>query len=179
MRSILSDTTLEDEEDDDVDDDEDIYLTLSPDDRDMSSFVFPFGPGERVVDLASRYPPVAHIPRMFELYFQRYDPIIKILHRPSVLEKFKPIMNGDTRATPGSGDEALVFAIFYGAITTLDEGECEATFEAYKETLLLRYERSLEVALTNANLLLTTELPVLQAFCVYIVSALKLRRSSS
>jgi hypothetical protein len=167
LRAILNDASLEEEDEED-----DFELGNSPpviEDRESTPFSFPFGQGDAITDMISRYPSPAHISKMLELYFRRYDGIFKVLHRPSMLKKFEPILNGGGRFAPGSTDEALAFAIFYGAVTTLEASECPPTFGADKQTLLMHYERSLEMALHNAKLLTTTELGVLQAFCIYIV----------
>ena len=70
----------------------------------------------------------------------------------------------------GNYVEALLFAMYYAAITSLSQEECLQKFHDGKSSLLARYRSGTESALSNANLLSTKEIGTLQALVVFLVS---------
>lgn len=66
--------------------------------------------------------------------------------------------------------EALLFAMYYSAITSLTPDQCVQMFQADKDLLLKRYRRDVEVALGKADVLNSTELGTLQALVIFLVS---------
>lgn len=96
--------------------------------------------------------------------------MFKILHRPSILALVSAASGGINNPVSSKSDEALLFAIYFAAITSLTEEECGAYFQQERIRLAVQYKSGLESALINADFLNTTELPTLQAFSLYLVS---------
>ncbi len=66
--------------------------------------------------------------------------------------------------------EALLFAVYYSAITSLTPEQCVQMFQSEKDLLLTKYRRGVEVALGKADFLNTTDLVTLQALVLFLVS---------
>lgn len=104
------------------------------------------------------------------LYARNCDPMFKVLHIPS-LEKL--ILNASTNVQEipyGNYVEAMLFAVYYCAVTSLTQEECLQHFQDGREHLLALYRTSTETALANADMLNTTELGTLQALVIFLVS---------
>ncbi len=73
------------------------------------------------VDLRSLHPLPSQIPFMWQVYQENVDPILKVLHVPTMTQFIRDIRKNHDKLTPST--EALMFAIYYAAITSLDEDE--------------------------------------------------------
>ena len=115
-------------------------------------------------------PPRHMIETLHDLYFQNVDPMFKVLHAPSVTDfvlRGKPYLN----YRPGDpAIEALSFAIYYAGLNSLDAPNCKQRFGEEKTELLKRYRFALEVYLARADFINTTDLAVVQAFVIFLVS---------
>ena len=65
--------------------------------------------------------------------------------------------------------QALMFAMYFAAITSLAPDECMIQFGENKEDLLKRYRFGTEQALVQAELLNSMEMVTLQALVIYLV----------
>lgn len=109
-------------------------------------------------------------------FMSNVEPMAKILHTPTLQNLVtNAIINIDDLPT-GNYVEALLFAMYYSAITTLTADQCLQNFQDERDTLLARYKAGFERALVNADFLNTTELGTLQALTIFLVSS---RRKSS
>lgn len=96
--------------------------------------------------------------------------MVKVLHIPS-LEKLILNASSNIQEIPyGNYVEAVLFAVYYCALTSLTQEECMQHFHEAREHLLARYRTGTEAALANADLLNTTELGTLQALVIFLVS---------
>ena len=68
------------------------------------------------------------------------------------------------------GFEALMFAIYAFAVTSLNPQECESKFGEPKPILLDKYRLGTQKALVRAGFLRSSDLVILQAFVLYLVS---------
>lgn len=65
--------------------------------------------------------------------------------------------------------EALLFSIYSCAVHSMTDEEVQKEFGQEKGLLQARFRTTTQKALSNAGLLKTTDLVLLQAFCLYIV----------
>jgi hypothetical protein len=111
--------------------------------------------------------------KLCQVYLQNVDPIIKILHRPSLS---KWMLEGATTYLGSSEDDyavrALESAVFYTATNTMTESQCHSAFQKSKSSLMAMRRKMCEDAIENAGLLTTRDITVLQAFILYLVSIL-------
>jgi hypothetical protein len=77
----------------------------------------------------------------------------------------------DLVCSPGAnGLEALRFAIYYAATTSVTAAQCMMQIGEERSALLARYRMSVEVALAKADFVNTVELSTLQALAIFLVS---------
>ena len=96
----------------------------------------------------------------------RVDPLIKAVHCPTFSRTLISFI--DQLSDLGPATEALLFSIYYVAVTTCTPREASKRFGEERETLLQRYGRSIETSLANSYG--TPELESLQALVLYMVS---------
>ena len=124
-------------------------------------------------ELRLLHPPPAHLTALFYYYENNVDPMVKLLHIPS-LRKLVMRASANIDAIPsGNYIEALLFSMYYAAITSLTQEECLHNFHDGRDSLLARYRSGTESALSNADLLCTKEIGTLQALVIFLVSPLR------
>ncbi|KAJ5215824.1 uncharacterized protein N7498_002231 [Penicillium cinerascens] len=108
--------------------------------------------------------------QLFEVYLQQVDPVIKILHRPS-LNRW--MVHGEPYLAYTEGHpsvEALGSAVCYSAVSSMTENQCLAMFHSKKADLAAESRVACETAIGQAGLLSTRDITVLQAFILYLVA---------
>jgi len=73
------------------------------------------------VDLRGLHPLPSQVPYLWQVYLENVDPVVKILHIPSMNKLIRELRTSMDRLTPAT--EALMFAIYYAATTSLEEDE--------------------------------------------------------
>ncbi|KAH7067146.1 fungal-specific transcription factor domain-containing protein [Paraphoma chrysanthemicola] len=148
-------------------DDEDVH---SPDTSQNSSSQhqgFVFGYSSTSVDMQSLHPMEQQARQFWAIFKENVDPLVKVLHIPT----FEPVFIDAVGHTEkiGKGLEALLFAIYYGAVTSTTPEECLERWGETRLTLLDRYRFGLEQGLARANFLYCDETVVLQAFIIFLI----------
>ncbi|KAK7743479.1 hypothetical protein SLS53_004013 [Cytospora paraplurivora] len=105
--------------------------------------------------------------RLLETYFRNVDPLIKILHRPTIERLFDGFMSSPVSNALSRTDEALCFAIYFAAITSLQPERCKALLGEDRGLLAVQYRQAAEYALARADYLNSTSLETLQALTLY------------
>lgn len=108
-------------------------------------------------------PPLQMASELYSIFYNNVDKVFKILHVPTV-KRF--VNNNDAYMgyPPNSPpSKALKAAMWFGAVTTIRDSECFARFRMSKAELLHLYRRHVDVALTQADLMCTNDIPTLQA----------------
>lgn len=158
--------------DDDSDEEEDSQLSgQSPAETSTSQSSVLFGSSPlHQRELRLLHPPSGQLTALFYYFQKNVDPMMKILHIPSLR---KLVMGASARidAIPsGNYVEALLFAMYYSAVTSLTQEECLQNFHDGRNSLLARYRSGTESALSNADLLSTKEIGTVQALVIFLVS---------
>jgi len=65
--------------------------------------------------------------------------------------------------------EALMFSIYFAAVTSMSDEEVQSTFAEDKAILLNKFHNATQQALVNAGFMRSTEITVLQALFLYLV----------
>ncbi|RYP45879.1 hypothetical protein DL768_007836 [Monosporascus sp. mg162] len=136
-----------------------------PDHGDHHGFVLGYKSTE--VDLSKLHPLPSQIPFIWQVYVENVDPLVKILHVPTMNKIIRDWRNNMNNLSPGL--EALMFSIYFGSITSMDEDEVKLNFGVDKTTLINRHRFATEQALAKANFLTTSELVVVQAFTLFLI----------
>ncbi|KAK5024870.1 hypothetical protein LTR13_010713 [Exophiala sideris] len=116
--------------------------------------------------LATFHPAPLHIFRLWQIFINNVDPLVKVLHAPTVQQQILDA-SADFSLVPANV-EALMFAIYSMAIASITTEECNAFFGSDRESLLVQYHAGARQALTNAGLLGSSDLVTLQAFILYL-----------
>lgn len=123
------------------------------------------------ISLSENIPHPTHhqVYTLCEIYLANVDPVFKLLHRPS-LRKYLQENGTELESSPGpSGLEALRFAIYYTAVTSMADGECKHRIGEEREVLLTRFRAATETALAKTDFINTVDISTLQALALYLV----------
>ena len=107
--------------------------------------------------------------QLAEIYLTQVDPILKILHRPSVEAH---LLSGDSYLhyrLCHPAPTALASAIYYAASCALSPEKCVSDFGIEKRLLISKYQKNTKSALEDADYMITDDLTVLQAFVISLV----------
>jgi hypothetical protein len=130
------------------------------------------GFNQSITDVQSCHPSRWQALQLWQTFLNNVDPIIKILHVPTVQVTICTAINnpGDTE----NDFNALLFAIYFAATTSLSPADAVNLFGQDRSTTLARFKQGLEHSLAGANILDSPSLRSLQAMTIYIVSIFSL-----
>lgn len=118
---------------------------------------------------ASQFHPNSQLAlNLWATYVRKVDPVLKILHIPTSQSGVIGTILDPGSANPSQ--TALAFAIYFAAVTSLDDLETSNILPENKITLLDRYKAGLNQALMQADFLSKPELLSLQALAIFLVS---------
>ena len=119
---------------------------------------------------ALQHPSLPQVHTLCSVFLANVDRVFKVLHGPS-LQRYLHGHAKDLDCSPGSrGLEALKFAIYYAATTSLTAEQCMRQIGEERSALLSRFRTSIEIALTRADFVNTVEISTLQALVIFLVS---------
>lgn len=121
----------------------------------------------KIENLASLYPPVQILPKLQEVYVDRIDPLMKILHLPTFWSSLMGVLQNPQNVSKTL--EAVFFSFYFATISALEEGECLSILGAQKSLLYTRCRLATRQALVNAGLLSTSSPMTLQAYAMFMV----------
>ncbi|KAF4440265.1 hypothetical protein F53441_12355 [Fusarium austroafricanum] len=126
-----------------------------------------FGYRSADVDLDKFWPLPSHIPFLWSVYQENVEPLLKVLHIPTMEPIFRDARKDHKQLSPTN--EALVWAIYYAALTSLDPEEVRANLGLSKEDVVVQYRFAVEQALAKANFLNSLEIPIMQALIIFLL----------
>jgi hypothetical protein len=108
------------------------------------------------------------LPKLKDIYADRVDPLVKILHLPTF---WTALMNGLRRPQEMSKSfQAATFAFYFATVSAVTDDECEKLFKTRKAVMCSRYQYATRQALVNAGFLSTSSLMTLRAYSLFLVS---------
>lgn len=133
---------------------------------DGSSLIF--GSPVSTSTLRPLHPQPVQIFKLWQTYLANISPLVKVFHTPTIQQV---ILNasGDLDDIP-KNIEALMFSIYCVALASLGDAECDAIMGESKAVATTRFRSGAQHALINASFLKTSDLMVLQAFVLFIIS---------
>jgi hypothetical protein len=105
---------------------------------------------------------------LWKAHIEKVEPLCKILHIPTTFSMVKMVSQHPARAS--KADECLLFAIYHFAAFSMTENECAEDFGESRATLVQRYHFATRQALVNASFLKTTDMSILQALVLFLLS---------
>lgn len=165
LQEILDDTSDEDSSNGDT--------GMSPDafSQDVSKLMF--GSPVSSIGLRPLHPRPVEAFKLWQAYLDNVNPLIKLFHAPTVQQIISEA-NGNLDEMPRSV-EALLLAIYCIAVESLSDGECTAITGEPKIMARQRFRTGAQQALINASFLKTSDLMVLQALTLFVVSGWNLQ----
>lgn len=123
-------------------------------------------------DVLGFYPDTQLALRLWKVYVKSVDPVLKILHIPTVQSTVVATILDPISAQ--SSTVALTFAIYYAAVTALcdDENNEPIDLPWEKPVLLNSYGTALDRLLNVPDLTNRPDMPAIQALAIYVVSTL-------
>ncbi|KAI3399972.1 hypothetical protein diail_5128 [Diaporthe ilicicola] len=157
--------TLEQPSDDEDDD------GPSPDSQYQASLDYSMSPatalGKPSVVGRSSHPPPSRMKELFDIYFSNVDPLMKILHKPTVGKTLELFLLSPTDHPLSLATEALFFAMYFAAVTSVQPDSCMQQLGEDRRLLSMQYKQAVERALARADYLNNTSLESLQAFMIF------------
>ncbi|KAF5229154.1 hypothetical protein FAUST_10626 [Fusarium austroamericanum] len=127
-----------------------------------------FGSRQSAVELHTLHPDPAHLFRLWQIYLDNVNPLMKVTHTPTLQARIVEAASNLKEISPTL--EALMFSIYCMAILSLSQEECVTMFKQSKEQLSTRYYFGCQQALSNCNFLRTDNRDCLTALFLYLVS---------
>jgi hypothetical protein len=119
------------------------------------------------LDLSAMHPNQIHIFKIWQVYLENVDPLLKVTHAPTLQGRI--IDAASDLANIESPLEALMFSIYCASIFSLDENDCQKYFGSSRQSLLSGYQLGAREALLRSRFLRTDNLDCLTAFHFYLV----------
>lgn len=127
---------------------------------------FIFGSHEANVDLSTLHPDQVQIFKLWQIYLDNVDPLLKVTHTPTLQARIFDALSDLARISPEL--EALLFSLYSVAIMSLDDER--SSFGSPRKELLQGYQFGCQQALLNCDVLRTGDRECLTALLLYLVS---------
>lgn len=128
---------------------------------------WPFPQSSSSLDLRDLRPLPSQIPFLLNVFSDNVNILCQAVHMPTVIKMVGDVRGDVTQFTPAN--EALMFAIYYAAISSLEDEEVTMNFHTAKAELVSKYRFGLEHALAKADFLNVPDLALVQAFAVLLL----------
>ncbi|KAK0647976.1 Transcription factor vrtR1 [Lasiodiplodia hormozganensis] len=126
------------------------------------------GSRKTAVDISTLHPEPVQILRLWQIYLDGVNPLLKVTHAPSLQGRIIEATSNVSHTSAAL--EALMLSIYCVAVQSLDEDDCQAIFNSSKENLLTAHHFGCEQALLNCGFLRTGDRDCLTALFLYLIS---------
>lgn len=107
--------------------------------------------------------------KLLHLYRYRVDSVYKILHWPTALSMFEANHVGSGNFSPSISSQTLEYSIYFMALCSVTDSEAEEMDLGIRPEMLQLYRPAVEDLFARSSLLQKPDLPILQAFSIYLV----------
>ncbi|KAI0450904.1 hypothetical protein F5B21DRAFT_489157 [Xylaria acuta] len=166
LRGMFLDTNSKDEDSPQLDDSPPFHDAESPNPVSWGPNAAILGYRSVAHSLRGFHPSVDLSMRLFQVFNDNVLPVTRIFHSPTLIRLFWSAV-----VSPDSVDketEALLFAIYYSAVISIDPSQCANIVGAPRSVIVERYKFAAEQALARAKLLNTHSTLLLQAAVLYV-----------
>ncbi|KAL9105811.1 MAG: hypothetical protein Q9227_009067 [Pyrenula ochraceoflavens] len=143
-------------------------LNRTPSER--HAFLFRHNLSPSTPDFREFRPLRSQIPFLLDVFAKNINSIIGIVHIPTVSKIARDSSSSD-RTNLTTANEALLFSIYYAAVSSMEEDDVMTDFGFTKADLNLKYRLGLEHALAKADFLNVPDLVLVQAFTIFLCLA--------
>ncbi|EEA24021.1 C6 transcription factor, putative [Talaromyces marneffei ATCC 18224] len=127
-----------------------------------------FGSRDPTVDLSVIHPDTIQIFRLWQVYLDNVNPLLKVTHTPTLQGRIIEAASNLNNVHPTL--EALMFGIYSTAVASLAGDECQTSFNSSKDDLLTRFHFGCQQSLLGCGFLRTSDHDCLTALYLYMVS---------
>ncbi|KAH8900389.1 hypothetical protein GQ53DRAFT_801045 [Thozetella sp. PMI_491] len=131
------------------------------------AFIFRHNLDIAAPDLRELRPLQSQIPFLLDVFADSVNYFSQVVHMPTITKMVR-----GSRVTEGSNltpaNEALMFSIYYAAVTSMEPEDVLKNFGATQSELNLKYRLGLELALAKADFLNNPDLVLVQAFIIFL-----------
>ncbi|RSL68053.1 hypothetical protein CEP54_002946 [Fusarium duplospermum] len=140
-------------------------LERSPSER--HAFLFRHNLTGAALDVADLRPLPSQIPFLLDIFSENVNIVARIVHMPTIRKMTRETRSSGTSLSPAN--EALMFSIYYAAVTSMEEEDVMTNFGSTKAELNLKYRLGLEHALAKADFLDDPNIVLAQAFAIFLM----------
>ncbi|RSL87571.1 hypothetical protein CEP52_015483 [Fusarium oligoseptatum] len=145
---------------DSVDDETTLHTGLA------NYYSYIFGYRSVNLDLSMCLPEPLHVPYLWSIYQENVEPLLKSVHVPTMETVFRDARKRFDQLS--SGYQALIWAIYYAAVVSLEPDDVLSNLGETKNESLARYRFAVQQALARADFLNTSDITVLQALSIFL-----------
>ncbi|KAA8618101.1 C6 transcription factor [Pyrenophora tritici-repentis] len=120
------------------------------------------------IELSTLHPPQAQIFKLWQIYLENVDPMLKLTHTPTLQPRIIDAASDLTSIPPNT--EALMFAIYCMAVFSLTQNQCQNMFGTPRGDVIRGYQLGAREALLNCRFLKTSDRECLTALHLYLIS---------
>ncbi|KAF2969758.1 hypothetical protein GQX73_g3860 [Xylaria multiplex] len=114
------------------------------------------------------HPLPSQVPFLLDIFSENINAAVQIVHMPTINKMARHSRgSGSTPMTPSN--EALMFAIYYAAITSMEDDDVMNNFGSAKAELSLKYRLGFEHAAARADFFNTPDIVLVQAFAIFLL----------
>jgi hypothetical protein len=135
---------------------------------DRHAFVFRHNLNPTSPDSSAFQPLPFEVSYLVDVFAENINALAQIVHMPTA-RKLVRNMRAGSHAALTPANEALMFSIYYAAITAMEEEDIGTNFKAGKAELALKYRLGFEHALAKADFLHVSDLVLVQALCNFLL----------
>ncbi|KAF5585011.1 bikaverin cluster-transcription factor [Fusarium subglutinans] len=162
LRDMLHDPLSEDEIDNGIDASGPMPEVASP----LGTSASVLGYRSLCHSLLNYHPPMHVSVTLLNIFIENVLPLVHIFHMPTTEQWFwDSIVSLDTL---DRNAEALLFAIYYSSVISMDDSQCSEVLGESRSTSLNKFRFAVEQAMARANLLNTQSLVLLQAAVLFL-----------
>jgi hypothetical protein len=119
------------------------------------------------VDLSAIHPPQVRIFKLWQVYLENVNPLLKVTHSPTLQPRLLDAASDISHIAPPL--EALMFGIYCVSVLSLNQDECLEIFGSGRQEVLKGYRLGAREALLKCGYLRTSDRDCLTALLLYLV----------
>jgi hypothetical protein len=120
--------------------------------------------------MTTSHPQPVKIFRLWQTFIDNVNPLTKLLHVPTIQQLILEASGNLDEVS--SSVEALMFSIYHSAVVSMDDQGCQTILGESRPEAMAKYSMATQQALINAKVLRTSNIVVLQALTLYLVSSI-------
>ncbi|KAK3941018.1 fungal-specific transcription factor domain-containing protein [Diplogelasinospora grovesii] len=158
-------------EDSDFSEDEDSQgrstMSTEPTPSERHAFLFRHNLGQQGLDVAALHPLPSQVPFLVNVYAENVNILMQVGHIPTVTKLVRG-MHHSQGPTLTPANEALMFAIYYAAVMSMEGEDIIKNFASSKAELSHKYRTGFEHAMARADFLNVPDLTTVQALAIFL-----------